>query len=244
MQLGDQTRSTSSLDKLKHTIRRKFSQGQRAAIKSVMEELKCTFVAREGSRAFRPLRGKRDLKLHLGCGRDIKAGWVNIDLDVTTSAGFDLGRSDTVVFRHDLRRGLNLEAGSCAYVYSSHFFEHLTGADGLNLMTDCYRVLREGGVFRIVLPNQRKFMEAYLNGERDYFAALEREVELDFDALLDYVNWDVYSCTHKCLYDEDKLNRILRKIGFSDVVATPFQAGMDSELPLRRQYSYYVQATK
>src|SRR5258706_14691694 len=51
------------------------------ACENVLEELKAERLMKDASPVMRSLEGKRDLKLHLGCGSDLRAGWVNIDLN-------------------------------------------------------------------------------------------------------------------------------------------------------------------
>jgi predicted SAM-dependent methyltransferase len=36
------------------------------------------------------------------------------------------------------------------YIYSSHTFEHLTGAESLAIAKDCFRVLVPDGILRMV----------------------------------------------------------------------------------------------
>src|SRR5205823_3176710 len=135
------------------------------------------------------------------------------------------------LINYDLRRGLPLAPGSCDYIYSSHFFEHLEYKQGLQLMRDCYRALRPGGTFRLALPNFKGLFEAYLRRNESYFdlvsiRELLPEVEPETETLVDYVNYGVYQAgEHKCIYDEEKLVLMLRKIGFATVAPADYQEG-------------------
>jgi predicted SAM-dependent methyltransferase len=48
---------------------------------------------------------------------------------------------------------LPFENGSFSFVYSEHFFEHLTPTVALEVFKECYRVLQVGGVLRTVVPD-------------------------------------------------------------------------------------------
>jgi predicted SAM-dependent methyltransferase len=48
---------------------------------------------------------------------------------------------------------LNFEDGHFSFIYSEHFFEHLTSAVSHNLFKEAYRLLRPGGVIRTVVPD-------------------------------------------------------------------------------------------
>lgn len=74
----------------------------------------------------------------------------------------------------DLSRGhLPFPAGSMTYVYSSHFLEHISRAMGQRLAREVTRVLKPGGVFRIVTPDLKIFATAYL-AFRDGATSAER----------------------------------------------------------------------
>ena len=70
------------------------------------------------------------------------------------------------VVRHDLRRGLPFADEECDAVYHSHVLEHLTTDAGRDLLVECHRVLRAGGIVRVVVPDLERIA-------RDYLHALE-----------------------------------------------------------------------
>lgn len=194
--------------------------------------------------AFQRLRGRRELKLHLGCGGDVRPGWVNVDLwadHVPERRG-----DDTLFINHDLREGLPLDENCAAIVYSSHFFEHVEYELGLKLMRDSYRALSPGGRFRIVLPNLPAIFDAYLRRDRAWLSLLDEFMgEPQFKTLVDYVNYGVYQFgEHKYVYDAEKLQAALMGIGFSSVTPSAHEPGLDPEAEVRRRYSFYTDAIK
>ena len=80
-------------------------------------------------------------RLHLGCGTVILPGWINIDAQAFPYV-------DRVL---DVRRGLPFE--DVEVIFSEHFLEHFDLDDGLALLRECRRVLREDGVLRLTTPN-------------------------------------------------------------------------------------------
>ncbi|MDQ3813361.1 MAG: methyltransferase domain-containing protein [Armatimonadota bacterium] len=221
------------------------------ALRNVQTEFKIARLARQAQKSFRALKGKKDLKLHLGSGADIKPGWINIDLAFDRMPQVDAAaQPGTMVINYDLRLKLPLEDNSCAFIYSSHFFEHLEYRHGLKLLRDCHRVLQPGGVFRAAMPNFRGMFEAYINGEYQYtdlvdILLLLPDVEPGTETYTDYLNYGVYQFgEHKCIYDEEKMVLLLQKIGFKSVALSQFEQGIDPDTPLRRRYSFYVEAIK
>ncbi len=90
--------------------------------------------------------------LNIGCGAVFHSDWVNIDLIAASPE----------VIRFDLRRGLPFDHQSMTVCYSSHVVEHLsrTAVDGF--LAECFRVLKPGGIIRIVVPDLAKIAELYL----------------------------------------------------------------------------------
>jgi SAM-dependent methyltransferase len=117
--------------------------------------------------------------LHLACGDQAHPDWVNVEFfphsvrysfpvlgalfrrgaRQVTSAGAPLRLAD-------LRRGIPFPDASFDAVYHSHFLEHLDRPAASRFLRECLRVLRPGGVMRVVVPD----LEVRA---REYLAALE-----------------------------------------------------------------------
>ena len=90
--------------------------------------------------------------VNVGCGRHFHRDWVNLDL-VSGVPG---------VMRHDLRRGLPFDKAACDVIYHSHLLEHLTDKNARSFLSDCFRVLKPGGILRVVVPDLEGISRAYL----------------------------------------------------------------------------------
>jgi predicted SAM-dependent methyltransferase len=218
--------------------------GVKHAAHALLVELNLRQYAADAPNAFANIRGQRNLKIHLGCGPDIRPGWLNIDLVPENRGAGTIGYAPFI--NHDLREGLPVEEGCAAIIYSSHFFEHLPYDLGLNLMRECHRALQPGGRFRIALPDLPAIFDAYLRRDADWLSLLDPFVGVrDFRTIVDYVNYGVYQHgEHKCVYDIEKLQAMLTGIGFSSVVRADYDPGLDPSTELRRRYSFYADAVK
>lgn len=110
-----------------------------------------------------------------GCGWSAPEGWLNFDASPTLR--FErlpvLGRLYTrnqnrfpaAVRCGDIVRGLPVPDASCELVYCSHVLEHLALEDFRVALRNTFRILRPGGVFRLVLPDLRHLARAYLQDE-------------------------------------------------------------------------------
>jgi SAM-dependent methyltransferase len=74
------------------------------------------------------------------------------------------------VLAHDLRLGIPFPDGHFDAVYHAHLLEHLAPAEAARLLAECRRVLRPGGVLRVVVPDleaiARLYLEALERAER------------------------------------------------------------------------------
>ncbi len=82
-------------------------------------------------------------KLHLGCGRDIKRGWINLDRNLRSK----------VDICADVTRGIPLDDNSIDHVYSQDFLEHLPPESAVPVINEIWRVLKVGGTMEHFVPN-------------------------------------------------------------------------------------------
>lgn len=121
---------------------------------------KNTLLRRRIERRF---QNSRELKIHLGCGKRVMAGWVNVDC--FRAPGIDL--------TGDLRCPLPFADHSARLIYSEHVLEHLQMEDALQLLQQCKRVLAPDGILRIGVPDAEIYLRAYTSGDQPFFDMLK-----------------------------------------------------------------------
>lgn len=107
--------------------------------------------------------------LNLGCGGRFRDGWTNVNF---TSTGKG-------VIAADLGKGIPFPNESFDVVYHSHLLEHFSKADAPKFLKECHRVLRKGGVIRVVVPDLESIVKQYL-------ISLEQSRLGDARAIYDY----------------------------------------------------------
>ncbi len=90
--------------------------------------------------------------LNVGCGASFHPAWVNVD--ITPSA--------PGILKADISQGLAFETESFDAVYHSHVLEHLGRGQAAALLRECFRVLRPGGILRVVVPDLESIAQLYL----------------------------------------------------------------------------------
>ena len=108
--------------------------------------------------------------LNIGCGSKIHPNWINMDLAARCPG----------VRAHDLRRGLPLPDRSADACYSSHVLEHLTPAEAGFFIREQFRVLKPGGIIRVVVPDLEPICRNYCRG-LDALVAGDASQEFPYD---------------------------------------------------------------
>jgi len=92
-----------------------------------------------------------EIKLNLGCGGDIKPGYVNIDIRVLPG----------VDYIADVRK-LGYPDGSVDEIIAKDLLEHFPFPQAQDILKEWARVLKKGGRIYIQCPDLRRIAERYL----------------------------------------------------------------------------------
>jgi FkbM family methyltransferase len=201
-------------------------------------------------------------RLNLGCGPNAPTGWLNVDgswnawlsnhvylrkalkafgVISKTSPGAQWSVRPLV---HDLTKRLPFKDNTVSVIYGAHVLEHLYLADAQRLLSECKRVLRPGGVIRLVVPDLRCMVTSYLKNKNGGSPSASEKI-----AAADKLNENLglrspappsgnslfkfYSLWkdfhhHKWMYDSDSLIHYMKEAGF---VAVSEKAYLQSEIP-------------
>ena len=92
----------------------------------------------------------------LGCGQDkAKVEYFTEHLKITPDKviGVDIVKCAGVDKVHDLTKfPYPFKDNSVDAIFSSHFVEHLDGIERMKFFDECYRILKPGGVMRLMHP--------------------------------------------------------------------------------------------
>ena len=80
------------------------------------------------------------IKLNLGCGSDVRDGWVNADSHPV----------DASVIQTDIGRDLPFKDESFDMILASHILEHIVHFD--RAWIEIHRILKKGGILDVVVP--------------------------------------------------------------------------------------------
>ncbi len=170
-----------------------------------------------------------NIKLNLGASPIWeKEGWHILDHKITASEGYRIA-GDAVA--------MDLPDESCDVVFCSHVFEHIPHIRLPLLLSEINRVLKVGGVLRILTPDLKRVAKAYVSEDMDFFREAKEEdpslrTDLGFGGMLmnfivspgqDTILLDrnasefIAGYAHLYSYDFEMLNIMLGRLGYNNI---------------------------
>lgn len=198
--------------------------------------------------------------LNLGSGPIWCEGWLNIDwglLPLLGSWGINrwlckwgiLGKDYDVkwpqIVLRDIRGILPYTNASVDYIYCSHVLEHFEKWETGKILKECRRVLKKGGVMRVVLPdidiirkisNADEFNQVMVGYDRNLFSGLMGKIKL------------LAIRPHRWMYNFKSFKKLLTGAGFVNVKKSSYRSGSipglkKLDLEIHQKLSFYVEAS-
>lgn len=209
------------------------------------------------------LEDKRAM-LNLGCGTKTNWNWNNLDFSSYARLAHQMGivkllrkigfisaerfqnllEVDPEIIVWDLRKGIPFDKETFDVVYHSHLLEHIDKDDAPSFLKECYRILKPGGILRVVVPDLQKIIIRYnsaVNSIEDGDPEAIQDHEIATYELFDQMVRSEISGTkeqrfpvrmiervvsgnaakvdelHRWMYDKYSLSELLKSIGFKDI---------------------------
>jgi predicted SAM-dependent methyltransferase len=176
--------------------------------------------------------------LNVGCGPNTLSNMDNLDF-------YQFSMRGSGVVGHDIRFRFPYEDEVYNGIITEHTVEHLTPYDATRLFKEFHRIIRPGGVARIIVPDLEKYIRFYIqdaNNEQvtNEFAAFDNGCEAIWNLTQ---NWEHVSC-----WDYKMLSKCLLEAGFKSCNHVSFGEGFNSDLlkdsAHRSWESLYVEAIR
>lgn len=196
-----------------------------------------------------------------GCGHSAPEEWINFDISPTLRIqktpilGSILKPKLNTTFPKNVRygdiiKGLPIAENSCDGVYCSHTLEHLSLNDFRRALKNSYKILKQGGIFRCIVPD----LEC---AARNYVTELDKGKE---DANMVFLNTVLLGITerprgikglaksffgnanHLWMWDSKSLAKELENVGFREVRECKFNDCSDNMFKYVEENKRFVDA--
>lgn len=200
--------------------------------------------------------------LNIGSSARVAAGWTNVDFNwlarmatmpwlswalcrvgvISKERWERIQKISRNIIVHDIRRPLPFAEATYDVVYHSHVLEHLDREAGKRLIEECRRVLKSGGVLRIVVPDLEVLVNRYTRALEQVQAGASRSgydsaMSDLFDQMVNQVpsgrssqnlvtrllerifvrDTRANGESHQWMYDSWSLAALLDDLGFADI---------------------------
>lgn len=146
------------------------------------------------------------MKLSLGSGAVRLSGWTHVDSD-------ERCQPDVCA---DLSGPLPFPDACASHLHSEDFIGQLTFSEAASFVQECFRILKPGGVLRLLTPDLDQLVRMYLARDARLKQLWEREVgiPLQVGTLGELVHTALTFADQQSFYDEETLRVLLESAGF------------------------------
>lgn len=163
-----------------------------------------------------------DLKLNIGCGRDIKESYLNVDIrkvDISNEA--DDGRDMSRIFmRLDLEKiPYPFESESIDEILANDIIEHFSYRYIEYIVREWHRILKNGGILRIKTPDFENIIDILKIDGVSFMGGTASLLGDEKKTWMSISHWifggqDYSQNFHKLIFTKIELKKFLEYIGF------------------------------
>jgi predicted SAM-dependent methyltransferase len=150
-------------------------------------------------------------KLHIGGGWHRLDGWLNTDIELIPG-----------VMRMDATQHFPFADRTFDYIYSEHMIEHVPYRKGILMLQECHRVMRDGGVIRVITPNLAAIVGLYQSelcaDQQEYLSWFCQTFARGYPCSpVSAINAMFRQWGHQFIYDEKTLADSMLAAGFGSI---------------------------
>ncbi|TRZ51001.1 methyltransferase domain-containing protein [bacterium] len=212
----------------------------------------------------------KNIKLNIGCGPCGIDGWLNYDFGILPLLSTFPVLKSILIKTHllssfyqikwpeiklvDIRKKFPLSNSSVKVIFCSQVLEHFEYWEAKHILSECYRVMKTGGILRISVPDIEKIISNYSTNKDKVGSAREFDKtvfgdEKDLKPNIVKKLSIFFIRYHKWHYNYPYMCQLLKETGFSKIIKCGYRKGetpdlIKLELGIHRSTSMYVEASK
>jgi predicted SAM-dependent methyltransferase len=162
-------------------------------------KLQLLFMKRRLIKPSLPKNSDGKILLHIGCGEKNSPEFINIDARPFPHVH---------IVTDDITNLSDFDSGTVDLIYMCHILEHIKRDDVKNVLIEMRRVLKNGGVLRLSVPDFDRLIDVYNASEKNIGSICRQ--------LMGGQNHQ-YNI-HYSVFNNQSLSQILQSAGFSKVI--------------------------
>lgn len=181
--------------------------------------------------------------MNLGAANDRLEGFVAVDFFFSN-----------VGYGADLRYPFLIDDAVFDGIFTEHTLEHLSYGEVARVLAECWRILKPGGMIRIIVPDLSIFVENYMLQNEGWFKDWEREVlkprGRSMISRMEALSFVTQEYGHRSAWDFETMAGFLTRAGFAEICRRGFRESADERLVQdkddldRTMVSLYLEARK
>jgi predicted SAM-dependent methyltransferase len=159
--------------------------------------------------------------LYVGCGSHRMEGFIHADISVYKLSKITDPAKRNIDIICDITENIPLPDDSMEIIFSRDTLEHLTWYELINHLIECNRILKEGSIIRMTLPNMDKIIERYQKKDENLEKAIKSsEISTLLSPIENHTDLFVSRILyhdHFYLHNYNTMKRALEKCGFGHI---------------------------
>lgn len=201
-----------------------------------------------------------DTRLNIGVSEyNSVPGFLNIGIEFTHDGIIE--KNGIRMLQHDVTQAFPIPDDSIEFIYASHIVEHLSISEFYFFLHECYRILHNNGILRIVCPDLQKWILAYTIKDKSFFDRYRNIIKQNegkpwntIDSSLMLTDTDIFmnslhNWNHKWAFDYESITAHLANCGFNFVINTGYRKSAYEDIAtvenkIHKLESLYIEVKK
>lgn len=162
-------------------------------------KLQLLFIRRRLAKPSLPKNSDGKVLVHIGCGKKNSPEFINVDAQPF---------SHVHIVTDDITCLCDFDSGSVDLVYMCHILEHIKRNNLKSVLSEMKRILKNGGVLRLPVPDFDRLIEVYSASGKD-INTISHQLMGGQDH-----NYNI----HYSVFNRQRLSELLKEVGFREVM--------------------------
>ena len=161
-------------------------------------KLQLSFLKRRIVKPAFPRNSDGKVLVHIGCGKKNSPEFINVDAQAFAHVH---------IVTDDITSLADFRDGTVDLVYMCHVLEHIKRNDLKNVLSEMKRILKDGGVLRLSVPDFDRLVEVY-NASGNNIESISHQLMGGQDS-----EYNI----HYSVFNHSRLSQLLKEVGFREI---------------------------